>query len=105
MGAFPEIVDVSGGGLIYSPNTPEKLSESWAELLNNPEKLEKQSLIRRRRNPGDERSVLIHLTVQGRLLKHQAAHIPEAIEATIRLTDEESKTVRHLLDRFQADAL
>ncbi|WP_321343286.1 glycosyltransferase family 4 protein [uncultured Draconibacterium sp.] len=44
LGAFPEIVDVSGGGVIYSPNTPEKLSESWAGLLNNPEKLEKLSL-------------------------------------------------------------
>ncbi|MDW7655587.1 MAG: MarR family transcriptional regulator [Bacillota bacterium] len=67
--------------------------------------LEKQSLIRRRRNPDDERSVLVHLTAQGRLLKHQAAHIPQAVEAAIRLTDEESKTVRRLLDRFQADAL
>ncbi|WP_320112010.1 glycosyltransferase family 4 protein [Draconibacterium orientale] len=44
LGAFPEIVEVSGGGLIYSPNTPEKLSESWAELLNDSEKLEKLSL-------------------------------------------------------------
>jgi len=44
LGAFPEIVDVSGGGLIYSPNTPEKLSESWAELLDDSEKLEKLSL-------------------------------------------------------------
>ncbi|WP_297093921.1 glycosyltransferase family 4 protein [uncultured Draconibacterium sp.] len=43
LGAFPEIVDVSGGGVIYSPNTPGKLSESWAELLNDPGKLEKLS--------------------------------------------------------------
>jgi len=49
--------------------------------------------------------VLIHLTAQGRLLKPQASHIPEAVKASIRLTDEESKTVRHLLDRFMADAL
>ncbi|WP_372651032.1 glycosyltransferase family 4 protein, partial [Draconibacterium sp.] len=44
LGAFPEIVDVSGGGITYSPNTPEKLCESWAELLNDPDKLEKLSL-------------------------------------------------------------
>lgn len=43
LGAFPEIVESSGGGTIYSPNEPEKLSEAWAELLNNPQKLEQLS--------------------------------------------------------------
>ena len=43
LGAFPEIIELSGGGVNYSPNTPEKLSETWAGLLNNPEKLEKLS--------------------------------------------------------------
>jgi glycosyltransferase involved in cell wall biosynthesis len=43
LGAFPEIIGLSGGGVTYMPNTPEKLSETWAELLNNPEKLEKLS--------------------------------------------------------------
>ncbi|MDO8951877.1 MAG: glycosyltransferase family 4 protein [Draconibacterium sp.] len=43
LGAFPEIVELSGGGVTYMPNTPEKLSETWAELLSNPEKLEKLS--------------------------------------------------------------
>ncbi|KAF0234578.1 MAG: hypothetical protein FD181_3645 [Prolixibacteraceae bacterium] len=41
LGAFPEIVGLSGGGVTYMPNSPEKLSETWAELLSNPEKLEK----------------------------------------------------------------
>jgi glycosyltransferase involved in cell wall biosynthesis len=40
LGAFPEIVEASGGGVIYEPNSPEKLSEAWADLLNNSEKLE-----------------------------------------------------------------
>ncbi len=40
LGAFPEIVELAGGGSIYSPNNPENLSDAWAELLNNPEKLE-----------------------------------------------------------------
>ena len=44
LGAFPEIIEVSGGGVTYTPNTPMKLSEAWTELLNNPEKLEKLSL-------------------------------------------------------------
>lgn len=43
LGAFPEIVELSGGGVTYMPNSPEKLSETWAELLSNPEKLEKLS--------------------------------------------------------------
>lgn len=43
LGAFPEIVGLSGGGVTYMPNSPEKLSETWAELLSNPEKLEKLS--------------------------------------------------------------
>ena len=43
LGAFPEIVGLSGGGVTYMPNLPEKLSETWAELLANPEKMEKLS--------------------------------------------------------------
>lgn len=43
LGAFPEIVKLSGGGVTYQPNSPEKLSESLAGLLSNPEKLEKLS--------------------------------------------------------------
>lgn len=44
LGAFPEIAEISGGGVNYSPNTPENLSQAWAELLNNPEKLKKLSI-------------------------------------------------------------
>lgn len=43
LGAFPEIVEISGGGVNYMPNMPEKLSETWADLLNNPDKLEELS--------------------------------------------------------------
>ena len=43
LGAFPEIIEISGGGVTYMPNTPQKLSETWAELLSNPEKLEELS--------------------------------------------------------------
>jgi glycosyltransferase involved in cell wall biosynthesis len=40
LGAFPEIIKISGGGVTYMPNTPEKLAETWADLLSNPDKLE-----------------------------------------------------------------
>jgi len=43
LGAFPEIIERSGGGVIYIPNIPEKLSETWGELLANPDRLEKLS--------------------------------------------------------------
>jgi glycosyltransferase involved in cell wall biosynthesis len=43
LGAFPEIIELSGGGVTYMPNTPGKLSETWAEVLSNPELLEKLS--------------------------------------------------------------
>lgn len=36
LGAFPEIISLSGGGRTYSPNTPEKLTDAWAALLHEP---------------------------------------------------------------------
>ena len=44
LGAFPEIIEIAGGGVTYTPNSPQKLSETWAELLNDQERLEKLSL-------------------------------------------------------------
>jgi glycosyltransferase involved in cell wall biosynthesis len=40
LGAFPEIIEKSGGGVTYLPNEPSKLSDSLAELLRDPQKLE-----------------------------------------------------------------
>lgn len=42
-GAFPEIIAAGGGGVAYSPNTPEKLSESLSNLINDTQQLEKLS--------------------------------------------------------------
>ena len=44
LGAFPEIIEISGGGVTYMPNQPNVLADSWADLLSNPEKLEKLSV-------------------------------------------------------------
>jgi len=43
LGAFPEIIEVSGGGMTYKSNTPEMLAESWARLLINSDELEQLS--------------------------------------------------------------
>jgi glycosyltransferase involved in cell wall biosynthesis len=37
LGAFPEIVGLSGGGITYDPNTPEELAKRLAELLSSKE--------------------------------------------------------------------
>lgn len=44
LGAFPEVIDASKGGKIYSPNTPESLAEKWAEVLSDREALEQMSI-------------------------------------------------------------
>ncbi|MDD4225717.1 MAG: glycosyltransferase family 4 protein [Mariniphaga sp.] len=44
LGAFPEIIGLSGGGVTYMPNVPGKMSETWAELLADPDKLERLSV-------------------------------------------------------------
>ena len=46
LGAFPEIIELSGGGITYEPNSPEQLSEAWAELLSDPDRLEQLSVAR-----------------------------------------------------------
>jgi len=43
LGAFPEIVEATGGGLTFSPDTPEKLAESLSGLLNDPAALDRLS--------------------------------------------------------------
>ena len=43
LGAFPEIIKKSGGGIIYEPNTAEALSNSLAEMLSNQDRLNELS--------------------------------------------------------------
>ena len=43
LGAFPEVIKVSGGGVIYSPNEPKHLAEALASLILNDEKLHELS--------------------------------------------------------------
>jgi len=43
LGAFPEIIGASGGGVTYEPNTPEKLAEALARILNDKDLLSEKS--------------------------------------------------------------
>ena len=43
LGAFPEIVGLTGGGVIYKENTPEDLAIALEKLLSDPEKMDQLS--------------------------------------------------------------
>ncbi|MFN8206042.1 MAG: glycosyltransferase family 4 protein [Bacteroidales bacterium] len=43
LGAFPEIAERTGGGIIYRPNSPKALAEALVSLLTDPEKLKEMS--------------------------------------------------------------
>jgi glycosyltransferase involved in cell wall biosynthesis len=48
LGAFPEIISASGGGVTYKPNSASALAEKLAEVLSDPAKLETMSLAGRK---------------------------------------------------------
>jgi glycosyltransferase involved in cell wall biosynthesis len=43
LGAFPEIIETTGGGAFYSPNSVDALVAKWIEVLSNPEKIKEMS--------------------------------------------------------------
>jgi glycosyltransferase involved in cell wall biosynthesis len=43
LGAFPEIAETTGGGVVYSPNSADALAAKWIEVLSNPEKIMEMS--------------------------------------------------------------
>ncbi len=44
LGAFPEIIGATGGGVVFEPNTPQALAAKWDEVLSNPETLNTMSM-------------------------------------------------------------
>ncbi len=43
LGAFPEIIKQTEGGVTYTPNTADAISKKWEEVLSNPEKITEMS--------------------------------------------------------------
>ncbi len=43
LGAFPEIVELTGGGVVFEPNSPEALAGAMEKLLNDPEEHDRLS--------------------------------------------------------------
>jgi len=62
LGAFPEIVERSGGGVTYEPNTPAALAESLEKILSNPSALDQYAL-------NGRKGVETHFHVEGQVQK------------------------------------
>lgn len=43
LGAFPEVINISGGGVIYGENTPENLANALSELILDIDKIQELS--------------------------------------------------------------
>jgi glycosyltransferase involved in cell wall biosynthesis len=43
LGAFPEIIELTGGGVLYKENTPEALAQSLEKLLSDPGEMDRLS--------------------------------------------------------------
>lgn len=44
VGAFPEVITATGGGVTYTPNMPEALAQKLEEVLSDPDKILEMSL-------------------------------------------------------------
>lgn len=65
-------------------------------------KLEGMSLIRRERDPEDERSVIVRLTDEGRAMKEQAMTIPERVFCQMNLPPGQFAVLRDQLQQLTA---
>jgi len=43
LGAFPEVIDNTNGGVTYSPNTVDAITRKWMEIFSNTELIDKMS--------------------------------------------------------------
>jgi len=43
LGAFPEIIEATGGGVVFEPNDANALAKKWAEVFSNPELIHQMS--------------------------------------------------------------
>jgi glycosyltransferase involved in cell wall biosynthesis len=78
LGAFPEIIELAGGGITFQPDTPEALAESLIKLLTDRDELDRLSVAGRE---GVEKH--FHISVQAeRMLSVYSKAIQEAIPET-----------------------
>jgi DNA-binding MarR family transcriptional regulator len=82
----------------------EKLLLDSGTLTPLLKRLEQKQCVSRRRDPRDERSVIISLRPAGRELQQQACHIPEALFAKLDMAPHQFESLRaqlhHLLTQL-----
>jgi len=62
-------------------------------------RLEARGVVVRRRDPADERRVLVEVTEDGWALRDQVAHIPMSLGRTLGMNRAEADELRRLLDK------
>ena len=62
-------------------------------------KLEAKGFIRKERSQDDERSILLHLTEEGKALEEKAAHVPAAVGNCLKLDPEDAFALYTLLHK------
>lgn len=75
----------------------EKLYLDSGTLTPLLKKMEANGLVLRRRDPGDERSVIISITERGLDLREQAIEIPEQIGGCLSIEPEEAEVLYAIL--------
>jgi glycosyltransferase involved in cell wall biosynthesis len=72
LGAFPEVISLSGGGVVYGENKPERLARALGNLILNDEKLQELSL-------AGIAGVKVHFDIH-----HQAEKMVKVYESAIK---------------------
>lgn len=88
-----------------SPRTVGALGEALeldsGTLTPLLKRLEKQNLIVRRRDPADERRVMVELTEAGRVLRARAAEVPASLACRIAMPPSDLMELRDRVTRFK----
>jgi MarR family transcriptional regulator, organic hydroperoxide resistance regulator len=82
----------------------DRLSLDSGTLTPLLKRLEAAGLVTRRRDPADERRVIVGLTSRGESLQDELAHVPGALVAQLGLSVDDGIALRRLLGRL-LDAL
>lgn len=87
-----------------APSTVGELGEALgldsATLTPLLKRLEAGGLVTRRRDPADERRVLVEPTAKGQALREQAKSVPAAMLCNLPLDTDELKSLHRTLTRF-----
>lgn len=62
--------------------------------------LESKGFLTRERSKEDERNVIVHVTSQGLELREKCLAIPSKMSCCMKLTEDEVKNLKSILDRF-----